>query len=121
MTPTPTLLPALEQALWRAATTYDRAHMDRTFAADFIEYGRNGTFYTRDTMLAAPTVALNIDAVLHDIAVRFTQGDIAVVTYVSEVRYPAGTEWSNRSSVWDRSTGAWQIRFHQGTPCEAIT
>ena len=116
---TPTDLPDIERALWQAATTYDRAHMDRTFAPDFIEFGRNGTFYTRETMLNAPNAAQDVTAILHDIALRPLSRDLTIVTYVSEVRYPAGTEWSNRSSVWDRSSGSWQVRFHQGTPCEA--
>lgn len=121
MTPSPSDLPALEHALWQAATTYDRTMMARTFAPDFIEFGRSGAFYTREFMLAAPNPAQDVQAILHDIAVRFTATEIALVTYVSEVRYPKGTEWSNRSSVWDRSSGQWQIRFHQGTASEART
>ncbi len=119
MTPNLTDLPAVEQALWQAATSYDHAVMARTMADDFIEFGRSGAFYTRAEMLAAPNAAQDVQAVLHDIAVRPLSTDLALVTYVSEVRYPAGTEWSNRSSVWDRASGAWQVRFHQGTPCEA--
>ena len=119
LTPDFTLLPATERRLWQAATRFDRAVMERTFAPDFVEFGRNGTFYTREVMLAAPNPAQDVEAVLHDIAVRPLSGDLALVTYVSEVRYPAGTEWSNRSSIWDRSSGAWQVRFHQGTPCGA--
>ncbi|WP_431300843.1 DUF4440 domain-containing protein [Tabrizicola sp. BL-A-41-H6] len=118
---TPASLPTLENALWQAATTYDRATMERTFAPDFIEFGRNGTFYTREVMLAAPNAAQDVRAVLHDIVVRPLSDTIALVTYVSEVRYPSGTEWSNRSSIWDASNGDWQVRFHQGTPCEART
>lgn len=120
MTRAPADLPSIEHGLWQAATRFDRAAMDRLFAPDFIEFGRNGTFYTRDVMLAAPNAATNVEAILHDIAVRPLSDTIALVTYVSEVRYPAGTEWSNRSSLWDASSGAWKIRFHQGTPCEAI-
>ncbi len=119
--PDPSDLPTLEHALWQAATSYDRAHMERTFASDFIEFGRNGTFYTRADMLAAPNAASNVQALLHDLHVRSLSATIALVTYVSEVRYPNGTEWSNRSSIWDNASGAWQVRFHQGTPCEAKT
>jgi hypothetical protein len=119
MIPAPDDILALETALWKAATSYDRATMDRIFAPDFIEFGRNGTTYTRETLLAAPNAALDVEAILHDRAIRFVQGDIAVMTYVSEVRYPGQTQWANRSSVWDRSSGAWRIRFHQATPCKA--
>jgi hypothetical protein len=121
MTPTVTDLPAVEQALWRAATAHDHAHMARTMAEDFIEFGRFVAFYTRETMLAAPNAAQDVQAVLHDIALRPLSADLALVSYVSEVRYPSGTEWSNRSSMWDRSSGARQVRFHQGTHREART
>ncbi len=112
-------LPAIERSLWQAATSFDRATMERTFAPDFIEFGRSGAFYTREYMLAAPNAAQDVVAVVYDLAVRALSEDLALVTSVSEVRYPGGTEWSNRSSIWDRSSGAWQVRFHQGTPCGA--
>jgi hypothetical protein len=112
-------LPALEQALWQAATSYDRGVMARTMADDFIGFGRSGAFYTRETMLAAPNAAQDVQAVLHDIALRPLAADLALVNYVSEIRYPSGTEWSNRSSIWDHSSGAGQVRFRQVTPCEA--
>lgn len=121
MTPAVTDLPAVEQALWQAATTYDRAFMAGTMADDFIEFRRSGAFYPREAMLAAPNATQDVQAVLHDIAVRALSTDFAIVTYVSEVRYPSGTEWSNRSSMWDRSSGARPVRFHQGTPRKART
>ena len=74
MTPDPSDLPSLEHALWRAATTFDRAMMERTFAPDFVEFGRSGAFYTREVMLAAPNAAQDVQAVLHNIAVRFVAG-----------------------------------------------
>ena len=41
---------------------------------------------------------------------------LTLCTYVSELRTPTGTEWTNRSSIWDCTSGHWQLRFHQGTP-----
>ena len=66
-------------------------------------------------MLFGPEDAQEIDATLHNLALRPLSQDVVLVTYQSEVRYPEGTEWGNRSSIWDRSSGAWQLRFHQGT------
>ncbi len=43
---------------------------------------------------------------------------IARVTYRSELRRPTGTERASRASHSDRTSGRWQLRFHQGTPCE---
>lgn len=111
-------LAALELTLWRSDTRYDRALMEQTFAPDFREFGRSGRRYTRDDLL--PSGGTHpIDATLHDLTVTAIGPDVALVTYRSEVRRPTHTEWANRSSLWDHTTGRWQLRFHQGTPHEA--
>jgi len=115
--PEPHDLPALEHSLWRTETRHDRALMEQTFAPDFHEFGRSGRRYTRDELLPNSETH-DIDATLHALAVTDLTPTIALVTYRSELRRPTGTEWSNRASVWDKTSGRWQIRFHQGTPCE---
>jgi hypothetical protein len=112
-------LAALEQTLWRTDTRHDRTLMDATFASDFHEFGRSGRRYSRDDLLPNGQ-AHEIDATLHALSITEISADIALVTYLSEQRRPTGTEWANRASLWDRTTGRWQIRFHQGTPCEAL-
>jgi hypothetical protein len=109
-------LPALEQTLWRAETRFDRALMEATFAPEFFEFGRSGRRYSRAEMMFGAGDAEEIDATLHALTVTDLSDTIALVTYISEVRHPAGTEWANRASIWDRSSGHWQLRFHQGTP-----
>jgi len=114
------LLATLEQTLWRTETRYDRALMEATFAPDFREFGRSGRRYTRDDLLPEGE-AHPIHATLHDLSVTDLSDTLALVTYLSEVRRPADSEWANRSSLWDRASGRWQLRFHQGTPCKAPT
>lgn len=118
MTCSPTHLRTLELSLWRAETRFDRALMAATFAPDFFEFGRSGRRYARDELLPDGTEGDQIDATLHDLTTHTLSSDLALVTYISEVRRPEGTDWANRSSLWDRSSGRWQLRFHQGTPCE---
>jgi ribonuclease HI len=113
-------LPALERTLWQSETRHDRALMEATFAPDVQEFGRSGRRYTRDDLL--PTGETDtIDATLHALTITEISPEIALVTCISELRRPTGTEWANRSSLWDRASGRWQLRFHQGTPCEAPT
>jgi len=58
-----------------------------------------------------------IEARVRDFAVQATSSDVALVTYVSEVRRDDGTiELGNRNSIWTRGPESWQLRFHQGTP-----
>lgn len=109
----------LEHSLWRSDTRCDLALMDRTFAPDFHEFGRSGRRYTRDDLLPDGEFE-TIDAILHALTVTDLSDVLALVTYISEVRRPDGADWANRSSLWDRTSGHWQIRFHQGTPCEAL-
>lgn len=113
-------LPALEHTLWRTETRFDRALMEATFAPDFFEFGRSGRRYTRAELLFDAKDAKNIDATLHGLKVTDLAPKLALVTYVSEVR-SGKTNWANRSSLWDNTSGRWQLRFHQGTPCKALT
>ena len=111
-----TSLHALELTLWTRETRFDRTLMDQTFAPDFHEFGRSGRRYTREQLLFNASEAHDIDATLHDFALHALSETITQTTYNSEVRTPTGTEWANRSSIWDRTSGRWQLRFHQGTP-----
>lgn len=104
---------ALEHALWRAQTRFDPAFMEWILADDFGEFGRSGRVYARADTLAVDGDA--IDARLRDIEVDLITEDVALVTYVSEVRHDA-LDLANRSSLWVRRNDRWQLRFHQGTP-----
>ena len=68
-------------------------------------------------------VAELLDAAPHDFTATlhaFTEhplsDTITLTTYISELHTPEGPERANRSSIWDRSSGHWQLRFHQATP-----
>ena len=109
------LLHLLELTLRARETRFDRALMDATFAADFHEFGRSGRRYTREDLLFDASEAHDIDATLHDFTEHPLSDTLTLCTYVSELRTPTGTEWTNRSSIWDCTSGHWQLRFHQGT------
>jgi hypothetical protein len=43
--------------------------------------------------------------------------EVALVTYRSQKTRPGGTtQRANRSSIWKKMDGRWQMIFHQGTP-----
>ena len=46
-------LTRLEESLWRTETRFDIELMDRTLAADFVEFGRSGRRYDREGVLRA--------------------------------------------------------------------
>jgi len=105
----------LEESLWRAETRFDRAHMERVLAPDFVEFGRSGRTYSRADTLASPAVPIGGALPLEEFAVRELDRDTVLVTYVSRVG-DAHPDLANRASIWSRSAGGWRLRFHQGTP-----
>jgi hypothetical protein len=103
----------LEHALWRAETRFDAEFMERVLAEDFLEFGRSGRVYRRADTLAVTDDT--IDAHLRDFQLSMIAPDVALLTYVSEVQHET-LDLANRSSLWLRRDGRWQLRFHQGTP-----
>ena len=114
-------LQALEEGLWRAATRFDRAHMEAVLAADFTEVGRSGRAWTRDEVLDMPVVALDVELPLPGFAVRRPVPGVAVTTYRSVVAVDGRTQVSHRSSLWVHDGGRWRLAFHQGTPASEPT
>ena len=102
-----------EWSLWRAETRFDRAYMEQILAPDFFEYGRSGRVYTRAQCLDAAPVEFS--TALDGMRIRLIDPNVAQITYISRVTYGPEVEIGNRSSIWSRVPGGWQLRFHQGT------
>ena len=106
-------LESLEEALWRSETRGDSQWMDSVLSPDFVEHGRSGRVYDRDTAITvAVPDEIEVEIPLKDFATRMIGSDIALVTYVSVE--PRGR--SNRCSIWRRVDSKWLLEFHQGTP-----
>jgi hypothetical protein len=110
------LLQRLEEDLWRPETRFDPAFMEAVLAADFFEFGRSGRTYTRAQSLAVPAGPIDAVLPLPNFQARLLAENVALVTYDSHVTYDGVLERGRRSSIWGRTAGGWQLRFHQGTP-----
>lgn len=110
----------LEESLWQAESRFDNALMDKTFAQDFFEFGRSGRTYSRAEMMFEEGSFGEIAATipLPEFRARHITDDVVQTTYVSAVVYDGKTLRGNRSSIWSRVDGTWQLSFHQGTPIE---
>lgn len=110
----------LEESLWQAECRYDNVLMDKIFAVDFFEFGRSGRTYSRTEMMFEEGTFNEIAATLPlpEFHARYITDDVIQTTYISKVVYDGETLCGNRSSIWSRIDGAWQLRFHQGTPTE---
>jgi len=107
----------LEEELWRADTRFNPKRMDELFAKDFYEIGRSGKVWSRNELLNMSRREFSAQLPLPGFTVRVLAEDTIQTTYRSAVTYGPQTEWAQRSSIWSKSSGKWQIRFHQGTTC----
>jgi hypothetical protein len=105
-----------EESLWLTQSRFDRAYMEQALAPDFFEFGRSGRVYRREDTLNVPFQQSEIKLPLPKFAARLIAADVALVTYISEVKFTDVTETANRSSLWSRYPSGWRLRFHQGTP-----
>ena len=109
-------LVCLEENMWREATRFDPAFMQKALAVDFFEYGRSGKTYTRAQILAAPRQAIDAVIPLPNLTARLLDANTAQLTYDSAATFDGVVEYAHRSSIWSRTAHGWEMRFHQGTP-----
>ncbi|WP_084103323.1 DUF4440 domain-containing protein [Demequina sp. NBRC 110056] len=109
-------LQAMEEAMWRPETRFDRAYMEAVLAENFSEVGRSGRVFTREDTLELQPIDIDVQLPLTEFSAVAICEDVALVTYVS---IPAhGTRGAtHRSSVWTND-GRWRLRFHQATPTD---
>ena len=113
------LLRQLEESLWRPESRFDRERMRQVLAPDFLEFGRSSRVYRLEDALSMERQEIQAKLPLPNLAIRLVHPDVALVTYETEVAYASGRERARRSSLWTRTPGGWQLRFHQGTPIPA--
>jgi hypothetical protein len=87
--------------------------LDALIADDFFEFGASGREWDAPTtkgLLAAAPSSPRATVELDRFEAFELAPDVVLVTYRLGPPRPA-----NRSSIWVRRRGRWQIRFHQGT------
>jgi hypothetical protein len=101
----------LEAALVNRDPTGIDGGLESLVPDDFLEFGASGRVWNaasiREVILEPPRA---LELLAFDV-VELTE-DVVLVTY--QVTEP--DRRTNRSSVWVRRDGRWQMRFHQGTP-----
>ncbi|WP_284620808.1 nuclear transport factor 2 family protein [Aquabacterium humicola] len=112
-------LQALEVELHHPGVRCSRERLEQLLHPDFVEVGRSGASYTRETIVSylttsesSPTVeSSNFEATL-------LAPGAALLTYRSAHRSSSGflSLHALRSSLWLNVEGRWQLRYHQGTP-----
>jgi hypothetical protein len=116
-------LRSLEVEMHQPHVRGDRAKMAKLLHPDFLEIGRSGAIYTRADVL--DEFAQNPPAYTvwsRDFAVTQIAPQLAVLIYRSAHIDAAGglERHTIRTSIWQNTEQGWQVRFHQGTPCEGF-
>jgi glyoxylase I family protein len=108
----------LEESLLDASVRRDRKKMRSMLAEDFLEFGSSGRVWTRNGIIELLSQETAFDPpAIEDFRCAFLTGDVTLVTYRTVRTDPESGELlvSLRSSIWKNESGAWRMRFHQGT------
>ncbi|MFK7864814.1 MAG: DUF4440 domain-containing protein [Pseudohongiellaceae bacterium] len=109
-------LASLEEKLWRSETRFNKTYMREVMSPDFFEFGQSGHVYDLEEVLSADSKDIEAELPLPNLKIRQLSDDVFQVTYDSAVVRGKKVQAAHRSSIWSRSEGKWELRFHQGTP-----
>ena len=83
-------------------------------ADEFVEFGSSGRVYTKDDLVAVLLAESSVVQTTSDFRVAVLAPDVALLPYRIR-RHSQPPADTLRSSVWRRSSGKWQMVFHQAT------
>jgi hypothetical protein len=101
----------LEQQLLDPAMRADAAFLEQILADDFQEIGQSGRRYDKPTAMSELAVAPGFDGprTILDFEAREVQEGLVLAIYV------IAETATQRSSLWRKRGGMWQLVFHQAT------
>ncbi|WP_440056599.1 DUF4440 domain-containing protein (plasmid) [Pseudoalteromonas sp. T1lg65] len=111
-----------EIALHQYHTRQSKSEINRLLHPQFYETGMSGNSYNFNAIVAMMEKEKPSNTTIHSQDYESIKlGDqayllvykSAVVSGLGQVNY-----FAKRSSVWIRNNAYWQLRYHQGTPCE---
>jgi hypothetical protein len=109
-------LAAREPIFHRPELGTTRSDYTQMMAEDFWEVGASGRIYSRenvlDILMGRRSLQMPEHLVVTDFVCRYISANIYLVTYQLE---QDGGRLSRRSTLWQRTTDGWKIRYHQGT------
>ena len=112
-------LQALEVELHHPGVRCSRERLEQLLHPDFYEVGRSGRTYDRSTVIAH-LAAQESQPLMEseEFALSELAPGVALLTYRSAfAEAERGLSYhALRASVWVSAAGAWQMRYHQGTP-----
>ena len=113
---------SLEKSLLDRETLQSIERMSQRLADDFVEIEASGfRLGKQDVLNWVSEQPVEMDFHMVDPHTQRLSSDTVLLTYRAKLRGKSKEfRYSYRSSVWRKSEHAWQLVFHQGTPCEAF-
>jgi hypothetical protein len=108
-----TLITLLRQMEERLLTSTSGDDLHELLAEGFREFGASGKTYEKPEVIALLLRANPRIAEFRDLAIVELCEGVVLLTY----RAIDASRSTNRSSIWRRTEGTWQLVFHQGTVC----
>lgn len=109
-------LQSLEERLLAPDVRLDPDALDALLSDDFREFGSSGKVYSKAEVIHMLTSSAPRRITLTDLECYPLNADVALVTYRSLHHEGSGTPTEAlRASIWIKQSGAWRLRFHQGT------
>jgi hypothetical protein len=105
----------LEERLLTTSVRNNRELVASLLAEDFVEFGSSGRVFDKRLIIGSITDEQPTERSISDFAVKSLSADVALVTYHVHRTDSSGHFCSLRSSIWQRSSTCWVMRFHQGT------
>ena len=108
----------LETTLLKPDVRSSRKELDRLLADEFMEFGSSGSVYHKpDTLQGLTTSTDKIVFEVSDFEAKELSSDFVLTTFKTKRTInDADIVISLRSSIWKKTSGSWQMFFHQGTP-----
>ena len=109
-------LARLELSLMDPDLRKDRSRLVALLDEDFLEFGSSGKVWTGEATLDLLSSETYKPPAVEDFSCSKLGADVVLVTYRAVRRGDAGASTATlRSSIWTKESGAWKMRFHQGT------
>lgn len=114
----------LELRLQLPSVRSSRVQLDQLLADEFMEFGSSGKIYDKrqiiQALVADPKSQMPRHPALRNVKTMWLGDDVVLLTFRSTQTRAGTTDrlFANRSSIWKRSNGRWQMLFHQGTRIE---
>lgn len=112
----------LEQTMHQPSVRIDSHRLDLLLHDDFVEIGRSGQVFTKQSIINALSSEETVTVWSQDYQCQMISETHVLLTYRSARVAADDTLYRHswRSSLWECVEGKWQMRFHQGTPTEAF-